>query len=85
MRDLILKRRRVVGLMGEFLSEFSGWLWGNLLYLLLGGGALFALFSQFTPFRYLGHGLSLLLGKEKEEDAPGPLSAVWERRNRPTL
>lgn len=74
LRDLILKRRWVVGLMGEFLSEFSGWLWGNLLYLLLGGGALFALFSQFTPFRYLGHGLRLLLGKEKEEDAPGEVS-----------
>ena len=74
LRDLILKRRWVVGLMGEFLSEFSGWLWGNLLYLLLGGGALFALFSKFTPFRYLGHGLRLLLGKEKEEDAPGEVS-----------
>jgi len=74
LRDLILKRRRVVGLMGEFLSDFSGWLWGNLLYLLLGGGALFALFSKFTPFRYLGHGLRLLWGKEKEEDAPGEVS-----------
>ena len=43
LRDLVVKRRRVVRLMGEFLSEFSGWLWGNLLYLLLGGGAFFAL------------------------------------------
>jgi len=74
LRDLVVKRRRVVRLMGEFLSEFSGWLWGNLLYLLLGGGAFFALFSRFSPFRYLGHGLSLLMGKDKEEDAPGEVS-----------
>ena len=60
--------------MAEFLSEFSGWLWGNLLYLLLGGGAFFAFFSLFAPFRHLGHGLRLLLGKEKEEDAPGEVS-----------
>ena len=59
--------------MAEFLSDFSGWLWGNLLYLLLGGGAFFALFSKFSPFKYLGHGLRLLLGKE-EEDAPGEVS-----------
>ena len=72
-RDATVKRRRLE-VMGEFLSEFSGWLWGNLLYLLLGGGALFALFSRFSPFAYLGHGLSLLLGREQEVDAPGEVS-----------
>ena len=60
--------------MAEFLSLFSGWLWGNLLYLLLGGGFFFAVFSRFSPFRYLGHGLALLLGKKVEQDAPGEVS-----------
>ena len=60
--------------MAEFLSSFSGWLWGNLLYLLLGGGLFFAVFSRFSPFRYLGHGLALLLGKNVEQDAPGEVS-----------
>ena len=60
--------------MAEFLSSFSGWLWGNLLYLLLGGGFFFAVFSRFSPFRYLGHGLTLLLGKKVEKDAPGEVS-----------
>jgi AGCS family alanine or glycine:cation symporter len=60
--------------MAEFLSSFSGWLWGNLLYLLLGGGFFFAVFSRFSPFRYLGHGLALLLGREVEKDAPGEVS-----------
>jgi AGCS family alanine or glycine:cation symporter len=60
--------------MAEFLSLFSGWLWGNLLFILLGGGAFFALFSRFSPFRYLGHGLQLLLGKHQEKNAPGEVS-----------
>ena len=60
--------------MAEFLSSFSGWLWGNLLYLLLGGGFFFAVFSRFSPFRYLGHGMVLLLGKKVELDAPGEVS-----------
>ena len=60
--------------MAEFLSSFSGWLWGNLLYLLLGGGLFFAVFSRFSPFRYLGHGMVLLLGKKVEQDAPGEVS-----------
>jgi AGCS family alanine or glycine:cation symporter len=60
--------------MAEFLSSFSSWLWGNLLYLLLGGGLFFALFSRFSPFCYLGHGLALLLGKKVEKDAPGEVS-----------
>ena len=61
-------------IMAEFLSSFSGWLWGNLLYLLLGGGLFFAVFSRFCPFRYLGHGMALLLGMKVEKDAPGEVS-----------
>ena len=60
--------------MAEFLSSFSGWLWGNLLYLLLGGGLFFAVFSRFSPFRYLAHGFKLLFGKNQEKDAPGEVS-----------
>ena len=60
--------------MNELLGQISGILWGNLLYLLLGGGLFFALFSRFSPFRYLGHGMALLLGKKVENDAPGEVS-----------
>ena len=60
--------------MSEFLLSFSSWLWGNLLFILLGGGGFFALFSRFSPFRYLWHGFRLLFGKHKEEDAPGEVS-----------
>ncbi len=32
------------------------------------------MFSRFSPFQYLGHGLALLLGKKVEQDAPGEVS-----------
>ena len=32
------------------------------------------IFSRFYPFRYLGHGLALLLGRHQEKDAPGEVS-----------
>ena len=73
LRDPGYKTGRVSGNV-ETLYELSGWLWGNLLYLLLGGGFFFAVFSRFSPFRYLGHGLALLLGKCDEPDAPGEVS-----------
>ncbi|MDG1138274.1 MAG: alanine/glycine:cation symporter family protein [Opitutales bacterium] len=60
--------------MSEFLSSFSSWLWGNLLFILLGGGVFFTIFSRFSPFRYLGHGLLLLFGKYPETEAPGEVS-----------
>lgn len=60
--------------MNELLVEISGILWNNLLYLLLGGGLFFAVFSRFLPFRYLAHGLSLLFGKWSEREAPGEVS-----------
>ncbi len=41
---------------------------------MLGGGFFFAVFSRFSPFRYLGHGLALLLGKNVEKEAPGEVS-----------
>ena len=60
--------------MNELLCQLSGILWSNLLYLLLGGGLFFAVFSRFSPFRYLAHGFKLLFGKNQEKDAPGEVS-----------
>lgn len=60
--------------MNELLVQISGILWSNLLYLLLGGGLFFAAFSKLSPFRYLGHGISLLLSKSEEKEAPGEVS-----------
>mgnify|MGYP001335958881 CR=1 FL=1 len=61
--------------MSEILKATAEWLWGPpLLSLLLGGGVLFALYSRFVPFLYLGHGVRVLLGKYDDERAPGEVS-----------
>ncbi|MFP6899803.1 MAG: alanine/glycine:cation symporter family protein [Opitutales bacterium] len=61
--------------MSVFLEEAASWLWGApLLVLLLGGGAIFALYSRCVPFLYLRHGVAVLLGKYDDERAPGEVS-----------
>mgnify|MGYP003705814955 CR=1 FL=1 len=60
--------------MNLYLTEFSGLLWENLIYLLLGGGLFFAFISRFSPFRYLGHGFQLLWKPQEEKRAPGEIS-----------
>ncbi|MEM7080950.1 MAG: amino acid carrier protein, partial [Pseudomonadota bacterium] len=53
----------------------AGWAWGPwLLILLIGGGLYFLLRSRFLPFRHLGHGITILLGRYADQDAPGQIS-----------
>ena len=44
-----------------------------LLFLLLGGGVFFSIYSRFVPFKYFSHGVKILMG-----DVPGP-TACWAR------
>jgi len=57
------------------LKATSDWLWGMpLLYLLIGGGLFFTVYSRFTPFLYLWHGIQILRGKYNNPDDPGEIS-----------
>ncbi|MEM1432839.1 MAG: alanine/glycine:cation symporter family protein [Pseudomonadota bacterium] len=48
----------------------AAWAWGpQLLLLLLGGGVYFSIRSRLAPFRYLGHGVALVLGRYQPDDA----------------
>ncbi len=59
----------------QALSTFSAIAWGPwLVFLLLGGGAYFFVYSRFLPFRYLPHAIDLLRGKYDDPNAPGELS-----------
>ena len=56
-------------------SGFADLAWGPwLLVLLLGGGSFFLYKSQLAPFRYLGHGVHLLLGRFDNQTDPGHIS-----------
>ena len=59
----------------QLLKDFSSLAWGlPLLILLIGGGLYLLIRSQFLPFRYLGHAISVLRGKYDDPDDPGQIS-----------
>lgn len=58
----------------EGIVNFSNWIWGMPLFLLLiGGGLYFLIYSGFVPFRYYISALKSL--KAKDYDAPGQISS----------
>ncbi|MEF3079005.1 alanine/glycine:cation symporter family protein [Winogradskyella poriferorum] len=59
----------------DFTAVFSSFAWGlPLLILLVGGGLYLLIRSQFLPFRYLGHAISVLRGKYDNPDDEGEIS-----------
>ncbi len=59
----------------QILKDFSALAWGlPLLILLIGGGLYLLIRSQFLPFRYLGHAISVLRGKYDDPNDPGQIS-----------
>lgn len=45
-----------------------------LVYLLVGGGLFFMIYSRFAPFKYFNHALEILRGKYDNPDDPGDIS-----------
>lgn len=63
--------------MGDIIVEFSNWIWGPpILVLLLGGGAFFFIHSGFVPILKMGHAIGLLRGNHDVENAPGQISSA---------
>lgn len=61
--------------LNQLLKDFSNFAWGlPLLILLIGGGLYLLIRSQFLPFRYLGHAISVLRGKYDDPNDPGQIS-----------
>ncbi|WP_408041523.1 alanine/glycine:cation symporter family protein [Tenacibaculum amylolyticum] len=57
------------------MAQFSSWIWGiPLLILLIGGGFFLFVYSGLVPFRYLGHAVNILRGKYDKHNSPGDLS-----------
>lgn len=50
-------------------------MWGMpLVYLLIGGGIFFLIYSRFAPFKYFKHALDILRGKYDNPEDPGDIS-----------
>ncbi len=59
----------------RLIVDFSNWLWGMpLLILLLGGGIYFVIYSNFIPFKYFGHAIDVLRGKYDDPHDPGQIN-----------
>ena len=57
------------------LEDISNWLWGfPLLYLLIGGGLYFTIYSRFVPFFYLRHSIQILRGTYNNANDPGEIN-----------
>ena len=56
--------------------DFSNWIWGPpILILLLGGGTFFFIYSGFVPITKIGHAIELLKGKYEDKLAPGEITS----------
>jgi alanine or glycine:cation symporter, AGCS family len=62
--------------MGQFIIEFSNWIWDTpMLVLLMGGGFILFAYSGFLPFRHFGHALKVVRGKYDDQNLPGQISS----------
>lgn len=61
--------------LNQFVADFSSFVWGlPLLILLIGGGLYLLIRSQFLPFRFIGHAIQVLRGKYDDPNDPGQIS-----------
>ncbi len=59
----------------NLIIEFSDFIWGTpLLILLLGGGFFFMIYSQLMPFRYITHAVDILRGKYDDPNEAGQIN-----------
>ena len=59
----------------NLVANFSSWIWGiPLLILLIGGGLCLFVYSGLVPFKYMSHAIAILRGKYDKHDSPGDLS-----------
>ncbi|RZS97368.1 alanine/glycine:cation symporter family protein [Cecembia calidifontis] len=62
--------------MGQFIIDFSNWIWDTpMLVLLMGGGFILFVYSGFLPFRHFGHALKVVRGKYDDQNLPGQISS----------
>ena len=69
------EQNRLLEIIETSMAVFAETVWGTpLLILILGGGLFFTIYSKFTPFRYIRHGIDIVRGKYDEKDDPGQIN-----------
>lgn len=63
--------------MGELIIDFSNWIWGTpLLLLLMGGGLFLFIYSGLIPFRGFRHAMKVVGGKYDDPNAKGDITSL---------
>lgn len=63
--------------MGELIIDFSNWIWGTpLLLLLLGGGLFLFIYSGLIPFKGFTHAIKVVGGKYDDPNAEGDITSL---------
>lgn len=61
--------------LSDITAAFANFVWGPpMIILLVGGGLFFSIYSRLQPFKYIGHGISLLTGKHDKDSEAGQLT-----------
>jgi AGCS family alanine or glycine:cation symporter len=60
--------------LNHLVSQIAGLVWWPILFLILGGGIFFLVYSRFTQYFYFRHAFRLLLGHYQQTHAPGQIS-----------
>jgi len=62
---------------GELIIDFSNWIWGMpLLLLLMGGGLFLFIYSGLIPFKGFKHAMKVVGGKYDDPDAKGDITSL---------
>lgn len=59
----------------QFVAQLAGYVWWPILFLIIGGGVFFLIYSGFIQYKYFFHAVNVLRGKYDDPNAPGQISS----------
>jgi alanine or glycine:cation symporter, AGCS family len=58
----------------NFLGDVAAFIWWPVLFLIIGGGIFFQIYSKFVQYKYFIHAVKVLQGKYEDANAPGQIT-----------
>src|SRR4030095_17016524 len=62
-------------ILNNYLAEIAALVWWPVLFLIIGGGLYFLIYSRFIQYKYFFHALNVLRSKYDDPNAPGQITA----------
>ena len=58
----------------QLMADIAAYTWWPVLFLIIGGGLFFLIYSGFVQYKYFKHAVDVLMGKYHDPNAPGQIS-----------